>query len=94
MGIKNAIYFIKLTIISTPIFLAGFATGQSDSTLSNKLNVRIAPLSLIDVYNGSSYKLGFEFQPFKSLSITGDFGGYLKNFNVRKTIRDIMWISL
>ncbi|MCH2229236.1 MAG: DUF3575 domain-containing protein [Crocinitomicaceae bacterium] len=60
------------------------AKSQSDLIFSNKLSVRLAPLSLIDFYNGSCYKIGLEVSLFKSTSITADYGGYFKNFNVWK----------
>ena len=58
--------------------------GQSDSSFTNRLILKVAPLSLIDFYSGSSYKFGFEIKPISQLSITGDFGGYFRNFNVWK----------
>lgn len=55
--------------------------AQKTSTVVNNFSIRLSPLSLIDFYNGSSYKLGFEKKLFYATSIYGDFGGYFKNFN-------------
>jgi hypothetical protein len=51
---------------------------------SNRLNIRFAPFSLIDFYNGSCYKGGMEIQMMKRYSVFVDAGGYVKNFNVFK----------
>lgn len=76
--------WIRLNILIILLFLSSLIHGQSDSTVNNRLNVRIAPISLIDFYNGSCYKIGFEVQPLPRFSITSDFGGYFRNFNVWK----------
>lgn len=55
--------------------------AQQTSTVVNNFNIRLSPLSLIDFYNGSSYKLGFEAKLFYATSIYADFGGYFKTFN-------------
>lgn len=70
------------------LFLASLTYGQADSIqntiVNNRFIIRIAPLALIDVYNSSNYKFGFEVQPFHRFAITGDFGGYFKTFNLWK----------
>lgn len=74
----------RQSLIILLVIITQLVNGQTDSEINNRFNIRIAPLSLIDFYNGSSYKLGFEAQPIKRFSITGDFGGYFKQFNARK----------
>lgn len=46
-----------------------------------KLCVRLTPLSLIDLYSGSSYRGGLEFSLGKHTSLYQEAGGYFKNFN-------------
>lgn len=64
--------------------LGTLVLGQSDSSVNNRFSIKIAPLSLVDFYNGSSYKIGFEVQPISRFSVTADFGGYFRNFNAWK----------
>lgn len=74
----------KQSLIVLLLFVTSLVHGQSNSEVNNRFNVRIAPLSLIDFYNGSSYKIGFEVQPISRFAITGDFGGYFRDFNFWK----------
>jgi len=74
-------YWLRNIILLSFITVSGNTKAQSYSEVVNNLSVRFAPLSLIDFYNGSSYKLGFEKKLFQSTSFHADFGGYFKNFN-------------
>ena len=58
--------------------------AQGDTLISHNAHIRFAPLSLLDFYSGSSYKVGFEAKLFNRASIYADAGGYLRNFNVWK----------
>jgi hypothetical protein len=49
-----------------------------------RVSIQLAPLSLIDFYNGSNYKLGTEIRVSRKISVSADFGGYFRNFNVLK----------
>lgn len=49
--------------------------------------LQIAPLSLLDFYNGSCYKLGIEFRLSKTLYFAVDGGGYFPNFNSLKNVK-------
>ena len=73
---KRILCYITLFFCHTLTF------GQVDTIAPiNRLNIRATPLPLLDFYSGSCYKIGVEIKPFKRFSITGDFGGYFKNFN-------------
>ncbi len=72
---------VKNCILLVILLLPSLTKAQHDSLITNRLNVRMAPLSFIDFYSGSCYKLGFEVRTFRQFSITGDFGGYFRNFN-------------
>lgn len=66
-------------------FLAFSKMVQADSIPKQKrVSIQIAPLSLIDFYNGSNYKLGTEIRLSRSIFVSADFGGYFRNFNVLK----------
>ena len=75
---------VKNLVLCILILFCFNVKAQSDSIFSNKYSVRLAPLSLIDFYNGSCYKVGLEIPLFNNTSITADYGGYFKNFNVWK----------
>jgi hypothetical protein len=49
-----------------------------------RVSIQIAPLSFIDFYNGSNYKLGTEIRLSRNIYLSADFGGYFRNFNVMK----------
>lgn len=70
-------------------FLLSLCTSISISTQAqtNNFNIRLAPLSLIDIYSGSCYKGGIELKIFKNNSITLEGGGYFRNFNGLKNIK-------
>ncbi len=88
--------FIRSIILSSRIvtkrllcffvfFLAFSKMAQADSIpKKNRLSIQIDPLSLIDFYNGSNYKLGTEIKLFRNIYLSADFGGYFRNFNVLK----------
>lgn len=64
------------------MFICSVGTfGQLDKGGAGRFIVRLAPLSLLDSYNGPSYKLGIEFQTDLRWAFTTDFGGYFRNFN-------------
>ena len=69
----------KLTL-ATLLLLSFIAAGQPAKD-SSKFGIRLAPLALVDFYNGSSYKAGFEIMITEKLAFTADIGGYFKNFN-------------
>ena len=58
------------------LFICSSATAQV-----SQFNLRVAPLSLIDFYNGATYKGGVEWNIVGKNAITIEGGGYLNNFN-------------
>lgn len=63
-------------------FLFSFLFLQHSHAQKSHLDIRFAPLSLIDFYNGSCYKGGLEFQFGGNYGVFVDAGGYFRNFNV------------
>lgn len=49
--------------------------------------LQIAPLSLLDFYNGSCFKLGTEIRLSNSMYFSVDGGAYLRNFNSLKNMK-------
>lgn len=74
------------SILLVLIFLLAFSNlSKADSIPKQKrLSIQIAPLSLIDFYNGSNYKLGTEIRLTHNIYLSADFGGYFRDFNVLK----------
>jgi hypothetical protein len=53
------------------------AIGQSFDLLESRLSLEIAPLSLLDTYNGSSVKLGSEFKLKNNYAVYSELGTFL-----------------
>lgn len=51
--------------------------GQSESQMDNKVCLEIAPISLLDSYNGSSLRLGSEIKLKNNFSIYSELGTFL-----------------
>lgn len=49
-----------------------------------RVSIQIAPLALIDFYNGSNYKLGTEIRLSRNIYLSADLGGYFRDFNTLK----------
>lgn len=80
---KNLLTFIFLTVS-----VSSFGQEkQNKDDSSNKVCIKIAPLALIDIYSGSSYRIGTEFKLYKNFSLALEGGGYLKNYNGMKDIK-------
>ncbi|MDR0803076.1 MAG: hypothetical protein LBE77_11080 [Fluviicola sp.] len=57
---------------------------------SSRLAIQIAPLALIDFYNGSCYKIGTAVRLTHSLLFSADFGSYFKHFSGIKNNRGFL----
>ncbi len=79
---------LRLSILAV-LFSAAFVnTAKADSIPHRKrVSLQIAPLALIDFYNGSSYKLGTEIRLSRRFYVSVDFGGYFPNFNGLKNMK-------
>ncbi len=53
----------------------------------NNISITIAPLSLLDIYSGSSYRFGTEAKIIKNFSLFIEGGGYFKNFNGMENVK-------
>lgn len=80
-----------LFILLVFIFPFGFSkTTWADSIPRQKrFALQIAPLSLLDFYNGSCYKLGTEIRLSQSIYLSLDGGSYFRNFNVLKNMKGV-----
>lgn len=80
-------YIRSILVIS--VFLLGFSkTAAADSIpKQGRIALQVAPLSLLDFYNGSCYKLGIEARLSKTLYFAVDGGGYFPNFNSLKNVK-------
>ena len=67
---KKILFSIFFCFISHLIF------SQKNSVADVKFSVNTAPLSLIDVYSGMSYRLGTEIKVYRNFSISAEGGGY------------------
>lgn len=79
---------LRLSILAA-LFSAVFVnTAKADSIpVRKRVSLQIAPLALIDFYNGSSYKLGAEIRLSRRFYVSADFGGYFPNFNGLKNMK-------
>ena len=76
-------------ILMITAFFLGFSTTASADSIpkQGRIALQVAPLSLLDFYNGSCYKLGTEIRLSKSLYFSVDAGGYFRNFNSLKNVK-------
>ncbi len=73
---------MRLTLIFSLLLLSPNLIAQDQGPIPlNFFNIRTAPLSLIDLYAGSCYKLGIEFKVKSKTSMTFEGGRYFKKFN-------------
>lgn len=49
-----------------------------------RVSIQFSPLALLDFYNGSGYRLGTLVRVSKKVSVSADFGGYIRNFSYLK----------
>lgn len=79
--------FRYILVITT--FILGFSKTASADTIpkQGRMALQIAPLSLLDFYNGSCYKLGTEVRLSKKLYFSLDAGSYFRNFNSLKNVK-------
>lgn len=69
-------------------FICFANTAQVDSVPNRKrVSLQIAPLALIDFYNGSTYKIGTEIRLSRNICISADLGGYFPSFNGLKNMK-------
>lgn len=70
-------------------FFFGFSKMATADSIpkQGRVSLQIAPLSLLDFYNGSCYKLGTEIRLSKSLYLSLDAGSYFPNFNSLKNVK-------
>jgi len=73
----RVLIILLLTSISISLY------GQKDNDEGNLIAVTIGVLPLIDVYQGSSYRIGIEKGLSSKSSVFVQGGGYLYNFNYR-----------
>lgn len=66
------------------LLLTSFSFSQNNSLKNEKLSFTISPLSLIDIFDGSSLRLGIEKQISSNFSSHIESGFYLGNLNVYK----------
>lgn len=66
--------------------------SQKTDTLNQAhfLNIKLSPLSLIDVYNGGTYKLGLEYRFLPSISLGFEAGKFFNNFTWLKNIKGVL----
>lgn len=64
------------------IFIVSFQQiyGQ-DSLADNKFCLKIAPLSLLDIYSGTSVRVGVEYKLKKNFALYNEVGTYIPNAN-------------
>jgi hypothetical protein len=62
-------------------FLFSMIIGSSLKAQVQGFNLRLAPIALIDFYNGATYKGGLELAVFNNNTITIEGGGFFNNFN-------------
>lgn len=76
-------------ILAITVFCFGFSKIAAADSIPKRgrIALQLAPLSLVDFYNGSCYKLGTEVRLSKSLYVSVDCGGYLPNFNGLKNMK-------
>lgn len=64
------------------IFLSLFRqTYGQDSLIDNKFCLKIAPLSLLDIYSGTSVRVGVEYKLKKNFALYNEIGTYIPNAN-------------
>lgn len=54
---------------------------ENDSVHHNKLAVSVGFLSMLDVYNGSSYRFGLQIRPINQIAFGGEMGGFANVFS-------------
>lgn len=75
---------MKTKLLIFLLFIAEIGVGQTNEIPVPKLSIETAPLSLIDVYGGYSYRIGSEFKLHNNMSMYLEGGGYL-NFGTGTT---------
>jgi hypothetical protein len=74
--------FKSLLLSCFALLFCSHAFSQEYS--DGKLSVSVAPLSLIDIFDGASYRLGAEAKIYSHWAIAVEAGGYLKYLPVAK----------
>jgi hypothetical protein len=80
---KNIILFFLL-------FNKGFLFAQKERNSDNFLCVKIAPLSLLDIYSGMSPRIGVEYKIKNSYTIYNEIGSYIPNVNSNTNNKGIL----
>ncbi|TSJ47578.1 hypothetical protein [Fluviicola chungangensis] len=78
------------SILVVTVFLVGFSkTTLADTIIPKRerMSLQISPLSFLDFFNGSSYKLGTEVRIFRTFYFSINGGGYFPNFNALKNMK-------
>ncbi len=52
-----------------------------NNAIESRFSIKIAPLPLIDLYSGSSYRIGTEFKVYKNAALYLEGGSYFPRFN-------------
>lgn len=82
------ILFLRSTFLALAFSTAFFNTVKADSVpIRKRVSIQIAPLALIDFYNGSAYKIGTEIRLSRNIYLSADFGGYFPHFNGLKNMK-------
>lgn len=80
--------FVRPTILVLVLSTVFFNTAKADSIpIRKRVSIQVAPLALVDFYNGSTYKLGTEIRLSRNMYVSADFGGYFSNFNGLKNMK-------
>lgn len=62
------------------ILLVGQTYGQ-DTLVDNKFRLKIVPLSLLDIYSGTSVRVGIEYKLKRNFALYNEIGTYIPNAN-------------
>ena len=73
--------FMALASFGTYSQRGAYNDGSRKAIPSEILSISISPLSLLDMYNGSSYKAGLTIRPLRNVRLSADAGGYWKQFS-------------
>jgi len=66
------------------IVLGNSVYSQKDTLRDNIIILTLAPIALVDIFDGASYRPGLEFKLRKNISFSVEAGGYLKYIRLSK----------
>lgn len=78
---------MKKQIAYILLFLFSQISFAQIEGVEHKIAIKAAPLSLLDIYSGSSYRGGIEFKIKSRVGFAFEAGGYFKNFNGLSNIK-------